>query len=71
MATLTITIDDETFARLMERAADAEVDVEAVATALVTSGLAADAGKTVSPEVAAIIERQVEQFRPLFQRLAQ
>lgn len=71
MATLTITLDDETFARLLERAASAEVEAEVVATALITSGLTADATTAVSPEVSAIIARQVEQFRPLFQRLAQ
>jgi hypothetical protein len=71
MATLTITIDDETFARLTERAAEAHTDAETVATVLVTSCLAPGLAMEVSPEVAAIIERQVTQFRPLYQRLAQ
>lgn len=71
MATLTITLDDEIFARLLERAARAEVEAEDVAVALLKSGLTPDATTTVSPEVATIIERQVEQFRPLFERLAQ
>ena len=71
MATLTITIDDDTFARLTERAAEVGADAATVATALVTSCLAPELASQVSPEVAAIIERQVSHFRPLFQRLAQ
>ncbi|HMO55263.1 MAG TPA: hypothetical protein PJ994_12215 [Tepidiformaceae bacterium] len=71
MATLTITIDDDTFARLVERAEEVDSDAATVATALVTSCLAPERESEVSPEVAAIIARQVEEFRPLFRRLAQ
>lgn len=71
MASLTITLDDDVFAELQERASAADAAPEAVAAALVTSCLSSGLAEEVSPETAEIIERQVKHFQPLFERLAQ
>lgn len=68
MTTISVSLDDETFARL-KAAAEAEgVPVESLASrALQTQYKPSE----VSDEVRGIIERQIEAYRPVYRRLAQ
>ncbi len=68
MATLQIELDDDMYRRLETRARERGLTVEDVAVAAVANEAQME---TVSPEVAAIIERQLEQYGSVFHRLAQ
>ena len=68
MTTISVSLDDETYARL-KAAAEAEgIAVEELAADAVRSQYRPAA---ISTEVAGIIERQIEQYRDVFHRLAQ
>ena len=68
MTTISVSLDDETYARL-KAAADAEgIAIEELAAGALRTQYRPGA---VSTEVAGIIERQIETYRPVFHRLAQ
>ena len=68
MTTITIELDDDVAARLQADAASAGIRVEEFIAAIARERtVEAD----VSPEVAAIIARQIERYRDVFQRLAE
>ena len=68
MATLTITLNDQLFEQLTEQAAEAELSPETVAAQIVAERLAVP---HPSPEVRAIIARQLKHYRVAFDRLAE
>ena len=68
MATLTITLNDHLFEQLTEQAAEAALSPETVAAQIVSERLAIPHS---SPEVRAIIARQLRQYRWAFDRLAE
>ncbi len=72
MTSLTIELDDAVYERLLKQAKARDVgvsDLIAEAASLYAGGDASEA--KVSPEVAAIIARQIEYYRPVFRRLAE
>jgi hypothetical protein len=68
MATLTITLNDRLYAQLTEQAAEAESSPEAIAAQIVAERLDVP---HPSPEVRAIIARQLQHYRVAFDRLAE
>ena len=69
MTTITVQVDDAVYARLLEQARAREIDVADLAADLLVAG--ASPGAEVSPEVATVIAKQIEIYRPLFRRLAE
>lgn len=68
MATLQITLDDDTYRRLEIQARERGLTVEDVAVAAVAKEAQAE---DVSAEVKAMVERHLQQYGSLFHRLAQ
>ena len=68
MTTISVSLDDETYARLKAVAEAEGVSVEDLVAGSVTSQYCPSA---VSSEVRALIDRQLESYRPVFRRLAQ
>lgn len=68
MITLTITLDDEVFSRLQARAKEAGVSVEEHLAALAAANAS---GADVSDEFKALTADLIEEYRPVFHRLAQ
>lgn len=68
MVTISVSLDDETYARLKAVAEAEGVSVEDLVAGSVTSQYCPSA---VSSEVRALIDRQLESYRPVFRRLAQ
>ena len=73
MTSITIQLDDAVYARLLKQARVLHIEVsELVAEAAAAISATGEAtASTVSPEVAAIIARQIEYYRPVFRRLAE
>jgi hypothetical protein len=69
MATIQITLDEETYRRFAARASERGESVEAVVSEFVSRAAAAEAG--VALEVASIIERQLQTYEDVFHRLAE
>ena len=68
MTTLTITLDDDVFSRLQARAKEAGVSVEEHLAALAEADAA---GPEVSDEFKSVTAELIEEYRPVFHRLAQ
>lgn len=69
MATLTITLDDETFARLEERARETSASVEEVARAFMLASMQSESD--VSEEFKELTRTLLATYEPLLHRLAQ
>lgn len=68
MATITITLDDQLYSQLRDQAEESALTPEAIAAQIVSERLAIPHS---SPEVRAIIARQLHDYERAFDRLAQ
>lgn len=66
MTSLVIELDDDVLRRLEPRAREAGLPVEAY-----VASLAETAAEAVDPQVIAVMDELIEQYRPVFDRLAQ
>jgi hypothetical protein len=70
MATITITLDDDTFSRLEQRAHEAGVSAEELAAALVATETC-ETGAEEAEEYREMARRHLERFPTAFRRLAE
>jgi hypothetical protein len=70
MVTVTVELVDEVYARLKRRADSIHESVEFVVAAIATHQPENIAGDDVTPEFMALVRRQIEQYGPVFKRLA-